>query len=586
MASSNTAEITFTGNAADLLREYQKLQEQNRKLEQQLEKSSKAAKNAAREEQRRMRDAQQAIDKTRTAQERYVLEQKRLNDHLAKGRINQETYNRAMAQARNELRGIGGGFTSLQGQLASSAAGFVSIGAAALGALDKIRQLREGAEQTAASVDKAARRYAVQAGLAEQEAIEARDRILATAERNAVPADQAFAAATQLVSSGFNAPERTGTLDSFLKIIAAGNLQDGDPAELAKGMGQFLQAFGREKSSENLLDLGVRLRGLFQNTDVQIGDLPEFAKAAPVLQASGVSLEDSLSIFTALRQVRTAGETSTGVRNITQSLATASATNSKTEALGTLGLTPQDVDLVGETLPEALRKLKTAVGNLPEEQRQPTLTKLFDRENVASALVLLENLDSLGQFNRVQSDRSGFNSAVQIAQSGLFAAETRLDVRAKREELQDEQEATRRAIERRIEEAQDRRFILDNGEGGFVGDFIEKPVYAATAFFRDQLVNRLGIPRSYFLDETSSAEVQQVLETTGPAGAPPAAGDPETRQLLRQMVEATRESADASRETARAVQQQRQPGTLPVAIPTHSPSAPSQLDSLSRENRP
>lgn len=444
--ASNTAQTVFTGNAAQLEAEYKKIEAAKdrdiAKLKQQLE----ASKRAANEEIKLKHDIARAIEAARTPAEKYNQTLAKYKKALQDGVITQEQFNRLrdveLAQLNKatkatdiltEAKTKNARATESSATAATSWTGTIARAATATGVLlaavnalaDAKRKLRKENEADVFSIDEASRSYAVQAGLTtEAQRIAARDRILKTGRDNAVKPQEAFAAATQLLGSGVEDPR---ALDFFLKMRASANEQLGkaDPRELVEGMSQFLGGMGLEKSFKNFEDLGQRMRGLFSNPEsaaVQVGDLSEFAKAAPAMAMSHVSVQDSLALLSVLRGgMPSAAEAATGGRNIATRLAASDATRTGQEALQMMGLKPADVDMVGESLSTALKRLKEASDKLSEEKRNVAMVKLFGAENMGAGLLAINNVDKMERIAKSQVNREAFNAGVAMATTGVAA---------------------------------------------------------------------------------------------------------------------------------------------------------------------
>ena len=435
---TQNAEYVFTGNAAQLLAEYQKLEKAKERDIAKLKAQMRASKESANENAKLARDVEQAWNKARTPAEAYNATLGRYKKALQEGMISQAQFNRlrdvelhklkegklaldrkaeAERKSANTVHVLSGATNTLTGALASQATAALSVARAFSHAIEEQRRYRREAEETTLSIDDLNKTFAVQAGLDEIQSIEARGKILQVAKERKVTPEKAFISATQLVSSGFNSPQDSGTLNVFLKAIASGNLQKADPVELAKATGQFMQGFGLEKNAANLENVMVRVRGLFEGTDVQVSDLSGFAKAAPVFANANQSLEDTLSVLTTLRQTMEGSEAATFSRKIVSTLTTSGGSADKTEALANLGLTPDEVDLIGESLPEALKRLKFAVESTDEEDRAPNLKKIFEEATVSPLVTVLENLDNFGKFAEMQRDFAGFEQGYKTAES-------------------------------------------------------------------------------------------------------------------------------------------------------------------------
>lgn len=547
------AKIVFTAEDRGLLALYDAERTKAEKQLEAIQKKTKlsreaydAEKHAVAEANELKRKGIETTKKAETAEEAYARRVEDLRRQLDAGVISQETFNRSVRKARTEMEAGTNKIGLLDAAFTRLAPTTLTLAAAFGKAAAEQAKLREETEQTILKMDELARKYQVQAGLTNLQARDARQAILQTARENAVTPETAFGAATQLVSSGFARPDQSGALDAFLKILASSNQASADPTSLVQGAGQFLTAFGLEKSGQNLLDLGVRSRGLFAQTDFQVADLTAFAQSAGTFAGAGVSLEDTLSANAILREQMAASEAATQGRNVVSSLQTFSADAGRSKLLQqSLGLDPTDIDLVGESLPAALSKVKAAIEALPKEQQAPVLTTLFGKENLRGAQALLSGIDKFGAFAALQQDRAGFVAGVNVAQSGPNAAANRIAVDRQVQLLQDEDAASRRLVA----EQQLANEVAENYQAsGFIGDF----ALALAGGFRNTATYLGANPERFISPEgraniTGSQQSGFSTEQLERALGQNAQGVLENAEAMRQLADALRENTRTAR---------------------------------------
>ena len=241
-------------------------------------------------------------------------------------------------------------------------------------------------------VDELSRRFQVQGGLSNAQAVQARLDILNTAKQRAFTPEGAFGAGTQLVSSGFTSQEVTsgGALDEFLKLLNATNAsgRNVDSAELAKATVQFLKATKQGLSASSIRDNATEIQGLFKSTNLQAAGLGTFAsKAGSIADATGLGKE-ILPLFSQFLDVTSDEVGGTAFRSSTISLATAGAEPAKVQALKLLGLSPQDVDFQGESFFQVQKTLAEAFGSVPGEVANIAAKRLFGKEGLIAKSVL------------------------------------------------------------------------------------------------------------------------------------------------------------------------------------------------------
>lgn len=101
--SRQTAHTEFTGNAGELLSEYQRLREADRELQEERRQNARAAREQAREEQDNLRTAAQLTREVQTPLEQYREKVEQIERAYESGNIDQETYNRQLAMQKQRL---------------------------------------------------------------------------------------------------------------------------------------------------------------------------------------------------------------------------------------------------------------------------------------------------------------------------------------------------------------------------------------------------------------------------------------------------------------------------------------------------
>jgi hypothetical protein len=444
----NAAEVVFAGNAKGLLDEYKKLEKANEQLSQKLLAAMKVSKQAANEEKKLRQEVTQAIEKSRTPAEAYIQTINRYKQALQAGMITAEQFNRIRdkeLQKLNATKSATENLTNAQ-KVAKSVtvestktnelltfsfgaiAGAVAAATRGLQAFNLEQQrIQQESSMTVESMDAMARQYAVQAGIGEGEVNTYRDKILAQAKKNAVLPEKAFPAAIQLESSGFVGAVDSGTLDSFLKILSTSNQKMNDPKAIAMAMSQFMAAYKMEKTKGNMLEIGSRMKGLM-DTDLEMSDLSNFAKAAPGMAEAGIPLGEALSIMTSLRATMDPAEAAIGVRNVVSFMQTAKNNKTQQKVLKTLGLNSTDIDVVGETATEAMTRFRDALMKQPKENQTPLMEDMFGRENFNKAFIIFNGLKDLPKYTAAQGNVKSFVEGVNLNQQGPDANRIRQSI--------------------------------------------------------------------------------------------------------------------------------------------------------------
>ena len=444
-------------------------QDQFRRVKIELLKKMREAKQAQSGENEETKEAAALVERTRTATERYQIAVDKLNRLKQKGKIDAETYNRALRAEQQQLQKTG---SSLM-QMKSSLVAVGVAGVAFIALMDRmataVRDTRNEINQQAVAVDTLSRQLQIQAGLTDLQRSETTQEILAIAERRGVSKEQAFSVATQAVSSGFVDPVRSGTVEQFLKTQQASNF-DGDVKELVQATAEFLNAFGKERTLQNVESLTVGVHSLFKGTDIQLVDLKEFAKVAAVLKEAGMSQQEALASSTVLREILPAGETATAIKNFVAVLELAGSKKNQRAALKSIGVDPTEVDFVGESILQVAQRLNAGLQSVDKATANIAAGKLFGRENLGSAQAFLANADKITQFvdlQRKAADAAQFNADAQVAAASKQAELNRFDVRSARTSLEAgdaafSQELERKKFQQQMEEA--RAAVVANEE--------------------------------------------------------------------------------------------------------------------------
>ena len=289
-------------------------------------------------------------------------------------------------------------------------------------------QLRKSAEATAIAIEKTAKALQIQAGLTNLQSKNAQSRVDIIAKEAGVSQQSVNRIATEFASQGFGPGLNNGLVRSTIAFLQSSNVpvDEAPLEELIKAVSQELRAGGKKLTAKNSLDLFLRIRGLFKETPFQTPQLLDFSKIRGVARKSGVDEETFLSAATVLSEQLPSTEGATGLRNVILRLAAPESSAKK--ALEAAGLDPKAIDLVGETLPEALKRLGKVVDALPEEERQPFLKKIFGQKAIAPAGFLIEGAQAgkFEEFAKLQQDREGFEAGVIAARSGIAASVAKL----------------------------------------------------------------------------------------------------------------------------------------------------------------
>ena len=606
---------------AQIIKENGKLREEMSKLATQSRQAAttdrehkklqiEASKKLQAEQQKLEQSAAKLRERNRTDFEKYKIEKNEAFKLLQAGTIKEEEYRRELqrlakqykditpqakaraaalkqeAQAAKEatasekelLQQSKGQASTAQSVIAGwsgTAKAFGVAGGAATALIATLNKLRDAQREAVAaaadetvSVDTLARRLQIQNGLTDPQRMLMSRSVLGQAMKAGATAEEGFGAATQLVSSGFVDPIKSGTLGTILDLKGASNFQ-GTPEDLIKGIAQTLNAYGMQRTNQNARAIGMSVQSLFKMTDLQLTDLQEFAKNASVFKGAGMGIDESLAGFTALREVMPSGEAATGLRNFTAILQGAGATKSATDALGSMGLQPGQVDFVGENLTTVLERLRDATKGMAEEDRNSGLIKLFGRENFAVASLLMNNPGRIAELQAVQADTGQFEADVRTSRSSMQADRNRIALRTQMSQLDRAAEThaadiafkTKEAILKNEREAAWTKGLLPGAAASaaqqlrWVGDLLPSPgIFSQRSQIDPELFGETAPVRAD--RETRAAESK--AEYRRRMGLPPADADDELKKqtrLLERLVEQQAGGKQAGAAVARRTKQ-------------------------------
>lgn len=300
---------------------------------------------------------------------------------------------------------------------------------ALVAALNKVAQAQRdivsvGADQ-AVNLDTLARRMQIQAGLTDEERQAESLKVIRQSSEAGVVAESGFQAATQLAGSGFQNPVESGSLQTILNTMQASSFQ-GSPEDLVSAFAEALNAYGLEKTNQNLQSIAVAAQSLFKQTDFQLTELQDFAKNASVFEGANIKIDEALAGFTALREVLPAAESGTGLRNFVNKLQAGDLTRENKDNLQRIGVDAGQVDFVGESLTDVLTTIRDATQRMQEADRNAALGKMFGTENVASARLLLQSVDRIKELQASQQNGEQFAKDLATASEGMQAQRNRL----------------------------------------------------------------------------------------------------------------------------------------------------------------
>lgn len=350
-----------------------------------------------------------------------------------------EAYNAAMRtdSSLKQLTSAGTkGMRSLGGEIKSFTLGILG-GGGVIGALTMWKSANDDilkqAHDTTLVYDSLFRKFNIQSGLRGLAGKEAKEKLLDVASQRAVPEEVAAQAATQLVSSGYDVKEvvQGGAANEFLQGMNAMNQRGAgvDATSLAGAATSFMTAMGVNKDAAGMRGTMSSLFSAFQGTNIQLPDLQQYAAKAGGMKGK-LSFQELIAAGSIHRDIGMPGaESATGLATVVSRLGTAGASKEKTDVLKSIGLAPEDIDLIGENFDTVLGRIGDRLQSIPEAKRDDVLAKLFGDEGVKAVTPLLSGRDAMTSRIAAMQDAEGsYAGAVAEAEQGPNAVKTRQDL--------------------------------------------------------------------------------------------------------------------------------------------------------------
>lgn len=305
-----TVSIEMDGDEAKLWRSFQKIVDQQKKLEKGTKQLADTSKKADREQRAMLREAKRLWEETRTPQEKYAATQKRLNDLVRRGHIDQDTANRKLRQMAEQQKRVSttgqsafGG--AALGQLKNFAAGFISLSAAVGVARKAMEVLNEESERA----QQASRDRAGGGGLLVELAQSPQElkKLENLADKwHKLGVGQNYKQASEFVHA-IASSEQLSDIQLFGNIERYGIGKAGG-AELANSVQTIQAAFGAEEAGDARRILN-NMFGASRSAPSQAAPvLRAAAKAGAVGASLGLTDEDTLAAATALSKASSVDE--------------------------------------------------------------------------------------------------------------------------------------------------------------------------------------------------------------------------------------------------------------------------------------
>jgi len=308
-------------------------------------------------------------------------------------------------------------------------AAVIGLAGKAVGALiAKHKQLRQEIDQSTISFDTVFTKFAVQAGLSRKELVEFENRFFQLSKKFGIKPEVAAQAATEFVSQGGELPGVRGLpIEEIIKTAKATSATSAI-TELTKAMVGTIKNLGQELNEDNLARLKNQIVGLFAKTTFQASDLSILGRNIALLQKVNVDQETQFAIFETAKSI--AGEPSTAATALKGIVINFTVAATKPRLVGLLakgGLTPADIDLVGETFNEVLDKIDKFTKELDKSQVLPFLKELVGKNFIGIFAGLLKRRGEIAEKISIQRDPEATAIRLRTATTGPAVERTRVE---------------------------------------------------------------------------------------------------------------------------------------------------------------
>jgi hypothetical protein len=427
-------------DASDLTRQKQREESEARRAQAASDKEANrlriaAEREVAREEKASARESARSAAATSREKLRLAKEESR-----ERKRIKREEVREFQKMEREEKRHADSNAAWVQG-IVGAATAYMGVSAILGTMIEQNKKLVELSDEQSQKQDKLMRQFRVQGELGKVKGEEASKRINKVALKNSMTSEQAFAGAEALAGHGFSAADASGpALDALLQGMVANNMGDQDPAELAGAMAMKLDVFGKKKNAANLKQSIVASQRLSKPTNTKVTDIAAYASKMSGI-AEVVDEKTADSIMAVVHQTANTDVTGTAVKIMFNRMQSA---HNKSSPLGKVmqsmtikdkktgkarPITPDDVDMNGESAIEAMQNIKEGIESLPEKLRPAARVKAFGSEAASSSKFLLDHLHQIKTFNALQDDEKGFDEDVAINTAGSAAGRRRMNLK-------------------------------------------------------------------------------------------------------------------------------------------------------------
>lgn len=418
-------DLILNADSANATAAIKKLIDQNNALTRSMEQASKAAEKGA------------AIAAKAFAQQTAAM----------KGQEKEiENLKKKLEELKENTEDIGSISTAVWTQVGNTIYGHVKSGVQL--AIGELNTYVTELDSILVKQDKVARKAMVQSKLGEKEYREVlKTQLAPVVMETGASIDDVQEVFRELVSEGMSREE---ALNGGVLAILRGAKATGEqmPTDYAVGSMGLLKAYGKDLSAKELERLNVQTAALFDPTNLKSSDMQVLARGAGVYKSAGVDDPTALAAFALLKNEivpdRNPQMAQTNLEGILKNMATFRGNREKTLRVNQLsdqsGIDDlaEKIDLQGESLPQALKTLNTALSGFDEVSKMTFATELIGKDFAPAFLSMMQNFEKIQQYEALQRNTAPYEQGYAIGREGIEAATNRAEAQ-RLLALQDEQ---------------------------------------------------------------------------------------------------------------------------------------------------
>lgn len=326
----------------------------------------------------------------------------------------------------------GTGADVMIGRLTAIGAGWISATAAVSGYMAVNKKAIEESDAAYNSIDSQRRRSQLLMKLRGKEGEDANAKIEQQAIDRGVKPEIGHEIAQQMAGSGFDVAEIVGgALASYLDVLSATGEDPnagGVGAEGIQALSRYFASQGIEKTAANIDKYGSKVQRLMGPTDLNFGNMTDLSNVSAGFKGM-LSPDEQLAMYANMVSGKPGSQAATAMADIVKNFSIAGSKKDAVDWLKKMGMSPEDINLKGENIGEALDRVRTGLGKLSANNQDIALAKIFEGSNIDEVKYLVENRKAIYDLIPEMNDNAGFKGDVALMQGGRALAGQRQEGR-------------------------------------------------------------------------------------------------------------------------------------------------------------